>query len=116
MPRYQAATKGFIAPHIIVEGRQFSYDGPYGTWMIPLDAEAEAKADEFYQAHPNAGINPVEQLRVRGGEPGEFEPPAVFLDAEPAAAKELDLSANTLATPGKAKPGLSEGGKAEAVK
>lgn len=109
VPYYRATCRGFIAPDTIEEGDTFRYSGPYGTWMEPLNETARAKAEAFFEAHPNAGLKPSDNLRVQGGDPGEK---AEVVERAPSLAKQVaNGEFTTLGQPGKAQAGPTEGGK-----
>lgn len=119
MPKYRITQPCFIAPVLITQahidrvgGVQINYDGvPSITWE-PLDEEAEAAIAKVFEEKPHAAIAPFGQLRTTGGDPGEVEP-APTLSFEPQEAVTQDaLNLGSLAMPGKAKPGLSDGGEA----
>lgn len=110
MPKYRVTTPVFIAPDLIPAGTIIDYEGTPSITLEPLDPEAEAALQEVYRAKPNAGIKPFEELRTVGGEPGEK------VSATVVEKPKADDVTGTLAAPGKAQPGLTEGGKALTLK
>lgn len=117
VPEYEAATKLFIAPHLLKEGQRFKYSGIPGAAYVPLNEAAEAAVAARLKEKPNAFLNPINQLPIvdGAGGPEQAEVPTFELGAfvQPAA-EEVDLG--SLGNPGKAKPGLSDGGKVPAAR
>lgn len=107
MPRFKLTQDSFFAPELLKAGTVINYDGPLGPHFEPLDAEGEAALKAWYTANPHAGIAPFEELEVKGANP----PPPVEVVAPPLAGP-ADVDIGTLAQPGRASPGLSDGGKA----
>lgn len=117
IPHYEATVKTFIAPFLLKEGTRFHYEGAYSPTFIPLNDAAEAAREAYLEERPNGGLHPTASLRTNGGEPGENEPapaPTATDITEPVAVKE-EVNP-TLAAPGKAKPGPTEGGKVLDIK
>jgi hypothetical protein len=98
----------FHAPHLVKKGSRITYDGPLGPHFIPANEEAEAAMAQYWKEHPDASLRPVDQL------PDTMEPQLVVV-AEPAADTGAGVAITELAQT-KAKPGLSDGGKALDVK
>jgi hypothetical protein len=112
MPKYRTTVQTFIAPELLKPGVVFLYDGPPSLTWEPLDDEAREKVEELYKAKPHALVNPLDSLRVNGGAPGDVVEPTLQILDQPSAKEEEVLNLGTLAQPGKARPGPTEGGKA----
>ncbi len=46
-PKYKARIKGFLDGKIVEKDSQFSYEGPVGAWMEPVNSAAKAKVDAY---------------------------------------------------------------------
>jgi hypothetical protein len=109
--RFQLSTKAFIEGNLLPAGTIINYYGPLGPHFVPLDAEAEARMDEYWEANPHASLRPVDNLPKTMGEERPMEvvsrPDQRVIDAEVAT-----LGLGTLAAPGAKQPGLTDGGVA----
>lgn len=47
-PRYRVTRKCFIAPYLVEKGSVIETDGPGAAYLEPLNAEAEAKMEAWY--------------------------------------------------------------------
>ena len=99
MPKYRTLEKVFIAPYLIPAGTVINYDGPVGAHLEPMDEEAAAKLDAYFQENPHANLSPIDQL--------EITPVTVSIEAAPTE-KELDLTIVDPNAPPAA--GLTDGG------
>lgn len=109
MPRFRLKRDTFIAPRLFKAGTVIEYDGPLGEQFQPLDKEGEKALAAYYEEHPSARRPFTENLRTKGGKPGEFKAPTAEVVEEPPA--EPVEKAGNLAQPGKAAPGPSDGGE-----
>lgn len=95
MPKYRTTIPTFIAPDLVPPGTVIDFEGTPSITFEPLDDEAEAALNSLFKAKPQAAIKPFDELASNGGAPGDV---------------------GTIAQPGKAAPGLTEGGKALDIK
>jgi len=72
LPRYKLTQDSFFPPHLIKRDSVIEWSGTPGPHMIPMNDEAEAAMEEYYRANPHASLNPVDGLRLQGGDPGEM--------------------------------------------
>lgn len=78
MARYKATKEGWDGRRIIQKGEIFNFDGPRGSWMVPVDGAGQPVAGEKIPAEPRqvrAGTKQTtgytrDQLRVRCRELG----------------------------------------------
>ena len=107
MARYRTLTKTFIAPHLLEEGTAFTIDNSWepGPHVEPLDEEAEAAFEAYNQAKPGRMLEPIMQLPTTIDSIDAVIPEAADLS--------IDFASAQIE---KAKPGLSDGGKAEKLK
>jgi hypothetical protein len=100
----------FHAPHLVKKGSRITYDGPLGPHFTPVNEEAEAAMAQYWKEHPDASLRPVDGLS------DTMEPqPTLQVVAEPDEASSAGVAITELAQT-KAKPGLSDGGKALDIK
>jgi hypothetical protein len=105
MAKYKALQACFIAPVKVLEGTVFTIDDGFqpGPHLEPLDDAAKAAMEKYLKANPEATLHPVETL--------VHASPEIVSAPVPDTTVELSL-AEAAAAP--AKPGLTDGGKADA--
>lgn len=106
MPRFKLTQDAFLAPDLLKAGTVIDYDGPLGPHFEPMDAEGEAALEAYYRSNPHAAIMPFDDLPVKSTQPVVVSPP------EP----DAPLDIGSLAQPGRARPGPTEGGKVLDIK
>lgn len=107
VPKYELSTKVFIAPNLLPEGTVILYNGVPGAAFIPRNAAAEAAVMARLKEKPDAFLNPIDQIPINGAPQAEVPEAEVVAFNHPSS-QEVDLA--TLGQPGKARPGLTEGG------
>ncbi len=102
MARYRALSRGWTPDTGIVEaGTEFSWDGPHGTWMEPLDGEAK-KAKKEGDARRAAE---AEAARIREN--------ALARDVDAVARENASLHVRLAALEAQSPPAAPEGGGAK---
>lgn len=109
MPLYRLNTDSFIAPNRLKEGTVIKYNGPPGPHMDPMDGEADAALDTYYQEHPGATLHPTEGLgKTTDGRPTAQTAEVV---SAPDHVVVVEQGFGTFAQPGQITPGVTDGGK-----
>lgn len=62
VPRYRLLTPHFIEPDYLKADVVIEYEGPPNEGMEPLNKAAEDRLAKYFESHPKATINPVDDL------------------------------------------------------
>lgn len=112
--KYRLRQRAFIEPFLLEEGTVVFYDGAYGPHLEPMNEEATTAADAYFTANPEATLAPVDNLEITPRPQVAIVPPKDLPDVEGGV---VDLTAEgSLADPGKAAPGPTDGGKVLPIK
>ena len=85
MARYELTTPHFIEPELYPAGTILDYDGEPNEGMRPLDDEAQAALDKYFETKPKATINPVARLPMTMAVPKEDTSKAIPVVSPPKA-------------------------------
>lgn len=66
-PKYRVLQDSFFEPHFIKEGAIIEFDGEPGPHLEALNEPARVLLAAYYETHPEASLNPVEQLPITPG-------------------------------------------------
>lgn len=82
--KYELTTPHFIVHTLYKAGTIIEYNGEPNPGMIPLDDEAVERMAKYYKDHPNASLNPVNDLPLAMEVPRAAAPtPIVKADVPP---------------------------------